>query len=151
MKGDGTFELASAPSAKLGRSSIAMSDGNLKTFTVQNFQELGNISWDGSSTLMKLVTVATVCNKAKFAVAEDSEAEEKKHVSITVPTFQGNADDRKTLGDATDSGLLRYCDKLAPSSVVRMAYKKVSLESTVKVILIEKGLCWTCSMGHCLL
>lgn len=40
--------------------------------------------------------------------------------------FKGGADDRKVLGDATDSGLLRYCDKLAPSSLVRMAYKKVS-------------------------
>jgi hypothetical protein len=40
--------------------------------------------------------------------------------------FKGGVDDRKVLGDATDSGLLRYCDRLAPSSLVRMAYKKVS-------------------------
>jgi hypothetical protein len=29
------------------------------------------------------------------------------------------------LGDATDTGLLRYVDKLASSAVLRMAYKKV--------------------------
>jgi len=125
MKGDGTFELSTAPNAKLGRMSVMSADGNLPTFTVQTFQELSSISWDGSSTLMKLVTVATVCNKAKFAVAEEPAGGEKEHSSITVPTFQGSADDRKILGDATDSGLLRYCDKLAPSSVVRMAYKKI--------------------------
>lgn len=39
--------------------------------------------------------------------------------------FKAGNDDRKVLGDATDSGLLRYCDKLAPSGVLRMAYKKV--------------------------
>lgn len=48
------------------------------------------------------------------------------HTAVTVPMFKGGADDRKVLGDATDSGLLRYCDRLAPSSLVRMAYKKVS-------------------------
>jgi len=41
--------------------------------------------------------------------------------------FKGGVDDRKVLGDATDCGLLRYCDKLSPSSLVRMAYKKVRL------------------------
>ena len=127
MKGDGTFELTTAPSAKLGRMSVTSADGNLPTFTVQTFQELSSVSWDGSSTLMKLVTIATVCNKAKFAAAEEPVNGEKEHSSITVPTFQGSADDRKILGDATDCGLLRYVDKLAPSSIVRMAYKKVSL------------------------
>ena len=38
----------------------------------------------------------------------------------------GSEDTRKLLGDATDCGLLRYCDRLVPSSLVRMAYKKVS-------------------------
>jgi hypothetical protein len=51
------------------------------------------------------------------------------HTAVTVPMFKGGVDDRKVLGDATDSGLLRYCDKLAPSSLVRMAYKKVSARS----------------------
>jgi hypothetical protein len=39
----------------------------------------------------------------------------------------GSEDTRKLLGDATDCGLLRYCDRLVPSSLVRMAYKKVSM------------------------
>lgn len=47
------------------------------------------------------------------------------HTAVTVPMFKGGADDRKMLGDATDMGLLRYCDKLAPSGFTRMAYKKV--------------------------
>lgn len=38
----------------------------------------------------------------------------------------GSEDNRKILGDATDTGLLRYVDRLTPSSFVRMAYKKVS-------------------------
>jgi hypothetical protein len=38
----------------------------------------------------------------------------------------GSEDTRKLLGDATDCGLLRYCDRLVPSSLLRMAYKKVS-------------------------
>jgi hypothetical protein len=49
-----------------------------------------------------------------------------EHTAITVPMFQpGSEDTRKLLGDATDCGLLRYCDHLVPSSLVRMAYKKV--------------------------
>lgn len=58
------------------------------------------------------------------AAAEDGKPE---HTAITVPMFQpGSEDTRKLLGDATDCGLLRYCDRLVPSSLVRMAYKKVS-------------------------
>lgn len=54
---------------------------------------------------------------------KDGKAE---HTAIAVPMFQpGSEDNRKVLGDATDCGLLRYCDRLAPSSLVRMAYKKV--------------------------
>jgi hypothetical protein len=39
--------------------------------------------------------------------------------------FRGGVDERSILGDATDCGLLRYCDRIAPSSLVRLAYKKV--------------------------
>lgn len=56
------------------------------------------------------------------------------HTAITVPMFHGGRaggdDGRKMLGDATDVGLLRYCDRLAPSSLLRMAYKKVRAPRT---------------------
>lgn len=61
-----------------------------------------------------------------------------EHTAINVPMFQpGSEDNRKILGDATDTGLLRYCDRLTPSSFVRMAYKKVCSDvSTFSVVAL---------------
>lgn len=64
--------------------------------------------------------------------------------------FKGGVDDRKVLGDATDSGLLRYCDRLAPSSLVRMAYKKVSRSVHLQAPVASVLLCtpWTLQACH---
>jgi hypothetical protein len=180
------MELRAAPSTSVVPS-LPHAD-NIDTFSVQAFAESESVAWDRSSMLTKLLTIAVVCNKAKFTLSdEDGKAGERvsfffggggvrcrrvlpvnsdaaagpascsaharslvtlspttpaphppphthpahaaakspNHTAVTVPMFQGGVNDRKILGDATDSGLLRYCDKLTPSSLVRMAYKKV--------------------------
>ncbi|WIA28646.1 hypothetical protein OEZ86_011182 [Tetradesmus obliquus] len=129
-RGDGSLEFT-APPSNLGKPSTtlqAVQEATINHFSVQGFSELNSVTWERSSTLTKLLTIATVCNKAKFTFAEEQSAKDGKpeHTAITVPMFQpGSEDTRKLLGDATDCGLLRYCDRLVPSSLVRMAYKKV--------------------------
>lgn len=165
MRGDGTLELTSM--AGPSKPVPVVAEDNINTFSVQTFTDIDSVQWDRSSTLTKLVTIATVCNKAKFVYADTDACrclltvtapaftgqlasqlstcdcgsqshtpvvltcrcaanKSPDHMAVTVPMFKGGADDRKTLGDATDTGLLRYCDRLAPSGLVRMAYKKVS-------------------------
>jgi hypothetical protein len=182
MRGDGTLELTSM--AGPSKAPPVVAEENISSFSVQTFAEVDSVSWDRSSALTKLLTIASVCNKAKFVYSDDASGKratrcclialtvDRKvgfeqtlkpahrqlpmlpcpgssallltwllvhcvwlcaaankspdHTAVTVPMFKGGVDDRKTLGDATDSGLLRYCDKLAPSGLVRMAYKKVS-------------------------
>lgn len=101
---------------------------SLHTFSVQSFAELNAVSWARSSALTKLLAIASVCNKAKFTYdtaaqgAQSSEGAKPAHVAV--PMFQHH-DERKVLGDATDAGLLRYCDRLAPVALVRMAYRSL--------------------------
>ncbi|KAF6263646.1 hypothetical protein COO60DRAFT_1698701 [Scenedesmus sp. NREL 46B-D3] len=129
-RGDGSLEFT-APS-NLGKASMslqAVQEVTVNSFSVQSFGELSAVTWERSSALTKLLTIATVCNKAKFTFGEEQQSGKDgkpEHVAITVPMFQPGAEDtRRLLGDATDCGLLRYCDRLVPSSLVRMAYKKV--------------------------
>ena len=68
--------------------------------------EGGNL-WDRFSPLSRLVTIATVNNKAQFEGTDDQHG------------------DRKVLGDATDSGLLRFCDKIIDVDDVRDAFASV--------------------------
>jgi hypothetical protein len=130
MRGDGTLELVPIPADRaLGALSTTSSDstGSAATFSVQGFVDAAGVSWAKSSTLMKLVTLAAVCNKAKYDMGDASGKEgshhDKKHVAV--PMLPGGPEDRKVLGDATDTGLLRYVDKLSSAAVLRMAYKKV--------------------------
>jgi hypothetical protein len=124
MRGDGTLELVPIPADRtLSTSSV---DSNVPTFSVQGFVDAAGVSWAKSSSLMKLVTLAAVCNKAKYDQGDQGGKEggaNGKHVAV--PMFAGGVEDRKVLGDATDTGLLRYVDKLSSSAVLRMAYKKV--------------------------
>eukprot|EP00775_Hariotina_reticulata_P010474 gene10474-10632_t len=128
LRGDGTLELTPLSRASRMGAGPSAADASVNSFSVQAFTDLNAVSWDRSSALTKLLTIATVCNKAKFTFADDGSSAGKSadHTAISVPMFQpGSEDKRKVLGDATDSGLLRYCDRLTPSSLVRMAYKKV--------------------------
>jgi hypothetical protein len=52
-------------------SSPLPADSSVNTFSVQAFTDLNAVSWDRSSALTKLLTIATVCNKAKFTFAEE--------------------------------------------------------------------------------
>ncbi|KAF8072642.1 Atpalpha [Scenedesmus sp. PABB004] len=129
-RGDGSFELegVSSDGKPPAQPLPPMQEEapRIGTFMVQSFAELSAITWERSSALTKLLTIAVVANKAKFTIGEDNDAgKQRDHTAITVPMFQGGEDTRQILGDATDSGLLRYCDRLAPSGLVRMAYKKV--------------------------
>ena len=69
-RGDGSFELHSDPS--ITKRLETTKEDNVNTFTVQSFADLTAVNWERSSTLTKLLTIACVCNKAKFTVAEES-------------------------------------------------------------------------------
>lgn len=72
MRGDGTLELTSMAGPSKPAVPVAAED-NINTFSLQTFTDLDSVQWDRSSTLTKLVTIATVCNKAKF-VYPDTDA-----------------------------------------------------------------------------
>jgi magnesium-transporting ATPase (P-type) len=64
--------------------------------------------WDHYTPLSKLVTIAAVNNKAQFGGGEAAASGE-----------------RKVFGDATDSGLLRFCDKVCDVDSVRSVFESV--------------------------
>ena len=71
MRGDGTLELTPIASGTTSKAPVAVAEEPVSTFTVQTFNDIESVSWDRSSALTKLVTVATVCNKAKFVFTDD--------------------------------------------------------------------------------
>lgn len=71
LRGDGTLELTPLSRASRMGSSPLPADSSVNTFSVQAFTDLSAVSWDRSSALTKLLTIATVCNKAKFTFAEE--------------------------------------------------------------------------------
>ena len=44
---------------------------SIDTFSVQSVYEMDSVSWENSSALTKLLTIATVCNKAKFVFSDE--------------------------------------------------------------------------------
>jgi hypothetical protein len=95
MRGDGTLELVPIPADKpLGTTST---DSNVPTFSVQAFVDAAGVSWAKSSSLMKLVTLAAVCNKAKYDQGDQKDSSASgKHVAV--PMFAGGVEDRKVRG-----------------------------------------------------
>jgi sodium/potassium-transporting ATPase subunit alpha len=63
--------------------------------------------WDNYTPLSKLITIAAVNNKAQFG------------------STSAAAGERKVFGDATDCGLLRFCDKVCDVDDVRAAFASV--------------------------
>ena len=170
-RGDGTFEMLRPPrvsppsaAAAAAAASSAAAGAPVQPFSVQCFAEgPESVAWDDCSMLTKLVTIATVCNKAKFAPASGdgggggsappaAASKGSGGAALVAANAPGSAatvaatvaarrtaalpaadaarladhpDDRPVLGDATDCGLLRYSDRLAPSPLLRAAYKKV--------------------------
>lgn len=70
-------------------------------------------SWHDFSPLSMLVCIATVNNKARF------EANTGAHGAAVAAATAASGGDRKVLGDATDAGLLRFCDKIVDVNSIR--------------------------------
>lgn len=91
-------------------------DNNMtvNSFTVSAFASAttgggaSRVGWDKFSAHAKLMTIAGVCNRARYEEGGDA-----------------GAKDRKILGDASDAGLLRYCDKTYPVAIARRVFPKV--------------------------
>ena len=96
--------------ASLGKNSIMTFALNVTTAAPDD-SEGGNL-WERFSPLSKLICIASVNNKAQFEGGA-------KAVAGAV------GDERKVLGDATDSGLLRFCDKIMDVDDVRGAFTSV--------------------------
>jgi hypothetical protein len=62
----------------------------LTPFTMQAVRDPSQANWANASALTRLVTLATVCNKAKFSVDNSKPAAEKPEGAtvVEVPTFQ---------------------------------------------------------------
>lgn len=71
-RGDGSFEFHADPHTAPGKRLEATKEESVNTFSVQAYTDLTAVNWDRSSALTKLLTIACVCNKAKFTVAEES-------------------------------------------------------------------------------
>eukprot|EP00892_Ulva_mutabilis_P001291 jgi/Ulvmu1/11162/UM071_0046.1 len=105
---------ASVGSANVGKS---LGKNTLMTFALNvttAVPDHGDGSlWSTFSPLSKLITIASVNNKAQFEGDADPE-------KAAQPGFE-----RRVLGDATDSGLLRFCDKIMDVDDVRAAFSSV--------------------------
>jgi sodium/potassium-transporting ATPase subunit alpha len=86
----------------LGRTSVSTFCLNVTTIPHEDHG-----LWDHFSPLSKLAIIAAVNNKARFHAEEPS------------------SDVRKVLGDATDSGLLRFCDRIMDVEDVRNAFPSI--------------------------
>ncbi len=93
------------------------SNMTLNSFTVSAFGTATGgarvAGWPKFSAHAKLLTIAGVCNRARY---EDGPAG---------ATGAAHAPDRKILGDASDAGLLRYCDKVYPVAMARRMFPKL--------------------------
>ena len=82
---------------------------------------------------MRLVCIAGVCNRARFAAStgEDDEAppvdadgkplpDKKTHIAVPMM-----ASERKVLGDASDAAFLRYVDAVIPAFELRLAFPAI--------------------------
>lgn len=68
MRGDGTMEMT--PVVGSSKAPVPSSEDSVSAFSVQTFPEIEAVSWDRSSALTKLLTIAAVCNKAKFVFSD---------------------------------------------------------------------------------
>lgn len=179
MRGDGTFELSAAPPpaggaaphmGSLQEGAVASgaaaaappAPAAVSPLTLQTFASPEAVTWPGSSALTQLLTVATVCNKAKYddaaaaaaaanggatsgggaAAGERSQGGRSSGggsaaaAAAAVPTFRGDPDDRKMLGDATDCGALRalFCFVWAGrggQEAGALLHSRLTLEATI--------------------
>jgi hypothetical protein len=93
-------------------------DDNMSPFTMQSFNDPSNVSWASSTAITRLVTLATVCNKAKFSVPE----QDKKQTVVQVPSFQVGG------GRGAGTALCRAC--APPLRLRRLAQAQAGLWSS---------------------
>ena len=103
----------------LGRSAAGMagaygSFSSFRTFS-KNAGSLTHVSWERSSPYMRLVAMAGVCNRARFAYEGDETVDE--HGKAKKPSKFKSAP--KVLGDASDAALLRFVDGTIPIQELR--------------------------------
>ena len=85
---------------------------------------LSAASWRRSNPYMRLVAIAGVCNRARFAAStgedDDHPADGKPaRTHVAVPMM---ASERKVLGDASDAAFLRFVDSIIPTFELRLAF-----------------------------
>lgn len=78
---------------------------------------LAHVSWERSSPYMRLVIMAGVCNRARFAYTESGE--ETAAPAPTGRAAPGPKPPPKVLGDASDAALLRFVDSTVPVDQLR--------------------------------
>ena len=100
-----------------GYASHAQTQQTLNSFTISGFASNtimsmpgGKLGWKSFSAHARVLTIAGVCNRARY---EDG------------PSGALGSVDRAILGDASDAGLLRYCDKVYPVAIARRTFPKV--------------------------
>lgn len=107
----GKASVGSNKGFSLGKSSIMTFALNVTTVPdTADAAGSGNL-FDAFSPLSKLLTIACVNNKAQFEGGATAAAT--------------GMDERRVLGDATDSGLLRFCDKLVDVDDTRDAFASI--------------------------
>jgi magnesium-transporting ATPase (P-type) len=94
----------------LGKSTIMTFALNVTT-AVPDDSVAGNL-WDRFSPLSKLICIAAVNNKAQFE-------------GRAMAAAGAIGDERRVLGDATDAGLMRFCDKIMDVEDVRARFASV--------------------------
>ncbi len=107
---------AAAAAAAAASPPVALSAA-LSTFTVSAFHSVPPpppAGWARFSAHAKIMTIAGVCNRARYGDTAASPTEEG-------PPAGG---DDVVLGDASDAGLFRYCDRIYPVAVARRMFPK---------------------------
>jgi magnesium-transporting ATPase (P-type) len=101
--------LAAAASMAADSSNMTMNSFTVSAFGMATGGR-NQAGWHKFSPHAKLLTIAGVCNRARY---EDGPA--------GAPTAGA---ERSILGDASDAGLLRYCDKVYPVAMARRLFPK---------------------------
>ncbi|MEW5308970.1 MAG: hypothetical protein WDW38_000888 [Sanguina aurantia] len=136
-RGDGTLEVVPV----VGPSSSSKGSLSCDCSVMTQGPHGGPAPWAGTNQMTRLVIVATICNKAVFddgslasptahfasdaALKEGVERSLRSEGDPAAGRAGGYAMgelERRVLGDATDTGLLRYCHRLAPTYSVREDY-----------------------------
>ena len=110
--------LSGGPPSSRGGKVGAAANEETNSFTVSAFASFNRTSWDRFSPHAKLLTLAAVCNRARYeegGVAAEDEGKMNQY---------GQKAERKVLGDASDTGLLRYCDSVFPVAIARANFAK---------------------------